>query len=120
MLALKIKVYGFAIILLISHIVDRHSRQTIAPALTMEERTAVLRCEIDETKDLHVLEEYSNTKRIYPGLLECLLALEWLGQHVERDDPGADSSKTWQAKLRALDHMRTGKSNDLERDIRDV
>ncbi|KAI0835768.1 prenyltransferase alpha subunit repeat protein [Hypoxylon sp. FL0890] len=100
---------------LISHIVDHRNRQTIAPALTMEERIAYLRCEIDDIKDL--LEDYPNIKWIYQGLLECSLALERLGQRVERDSGGASGPKIWLAKLRALDPMRTGRWNDLEREI---
>ncbi|KAI1421207.1 prenyltransferase alpha subunit repeat protein [Xylaria sp. FL1777] len=88
---------------LISHIVDPRNRQTIAPALTMEERIDYLRCEIDDIKDL--LEDYPNIKWIYEGLLECSLALERLGQRI------------WLAKVRALDPIRTGRWNDLEREI---
>ncbi|KAI3325939.1 protein prenylyltransferase [Xylariaceae sp. AK1471] len=96
---------------LISHIVDHRNRQTIAPALTMEERIAYLRCEIDDIKDLLV--DFPNIKWIYEGLLECSLALERLGQRVERDSDGASGPNIWLAKVQALDPMRTNRWKEM-------
>ena len=100
---------------LISQIVDYGNPQTIAPALTVDDRAAYLRREIDNIKDL--LEDYGGIKWIYEGLLECTLALERLEQPAGRDGGGFSGSKTWLAKLQALDTLRTGRWNDMERYI---
>ncbi|KAI0421943.1 prenyltransferase alpha subunit repeat protein [Xylaria grammica] len=103
---------------LISHLVDHRGRQTIVPALTLPERTAYLRREVDEIKDL--LEDYPNIKWIYMGLLECSLGLERLGYEVDRSSSGFHGSETWLLKVRALDPMRTGRWIDMERDMKRV
>ncbi|POR38792.1 Uncharacterized protein TPAR_01007 [Tolypocladium paradoxum] len=100
---------------LIWQIVDHGKRQTIAPALTVAERAAYLKHEIDEVKGL--LEDYVGVKWIYEALLEYTLALERLEQRTERGGGEASCLRTWLAKLRALDPMRAGRWNDVEREM---
>ncbi|RFU32299.1 hypothetical protein B7463_g4010, partial [Scytalidium lignicola] len=71
---------------LVSQIINHGNRPTIAPALTVDERVAYMRHEIDEIKDL--MEDYANIKWIYKALLEYKLTLERLGKHAERDGGG--------------------------------
>ncbi|KAI1506618.1 hypothetical protein F5X99DRAFT_11043 [Biscogniauxia marginata] len=98
-----------------SQIINYGNRQTIAPALTVDERAAYLRSEIDEIEDL--LADYANIKWIYEALLEYTLALERLEQRAERDGGKASGLQTWLARVRALDPMRAGRWNDVEREI---
>lgn len=100
---------------LMSQLVDHGNRQTIARAFTVHEKAAYVRHEIDEIKDL--LEDYASIKWIYEALLEYTLALERLEQRTERGDGRVRDLQTWLAKLRALDPMRTGRWNDVEREM---
>lgn len=100
---------------LMLQIVDNGNQQTITPALTVDERAAYLRREINDIKDL--LEDYDDIKWIYEALLECTLALERVEQRAERDVDGVSCLKTWLAKVRALDSMRAGRWDDVERRI---
>ncbi|KAK3938383.1 hypothetical protein QBC46DRAFT_410281 [Diplogelasinospora grovesii] len=101
---------------LVSQISEYGDGHTIAPALTVDERAAYLRHEIEEINDL--LEDYGDIKWIYEGLLECTLALKQLEQRAERGG-GIFDVKTWLVKLQALDPMRSGRWSDLERRVRD-
>ncbi|KAI1084092.1 hypothetical protein F5B20DRAFT_526674 [Whalleya microplaca] len=99
---------------LVSQVIDYGNRHTIAPALTVDERIAYLRREIDEIRDL--LEDYTDVKWIYEALLEYTLSLERL-ERPERDSDGANGPQTWLAKVQALDPMRTGRWNDIRKEI---
>jgi len=100
---------------LISQIVDHGDRPTIVAALTVDERAYCLRHEIDEIKDL--LDDYPSIKWIYEALLKYTLALDRLEQRTERDGGCVSDLRTWLAKLRVLDPMRTGRWRDIEREI---
>ncbi|KAI1798655.1 protein prenylyltransferase [Daldinia bambusicola] len=93
---------------LVSQIVNRTGQPTIAPALTTAERTAYVKKEIDDIKDL--LEDYRDVKWIYESLLEYTIALKGFGEQVE--DPAE-----WLAKVRALDPMRAGRWDDVEKQL---
>ncbi|KAH7027353.1 uncharacterized protein B0I36DRAFT_375281 [Microdochium trichocladiopsis] len=98
---------------LMSQIVGRHeNRQTIVPSLTTSQATAYLRREIDNLKDL--LEDYSDIKWIYLGLLDWTSALERVEGPANSGDRELNESKVWLAKLRALDVLRAGRWDDME------
>ena len=100
---------------LMLQVVDHGNRQTIAPALTVDERVAHVKHEIDEIKEL--LEDYSDTKWLYVALLEYTLALDRLEECTKRDVGVFSDLHSWLAKLRALDPMRMGRWNDVEKEI---
>lgn len=102
---------------MVSQIVNRASEHTIAPALTIAERTAYVREEIDQIKDL--LEDYEDVKWIYESLLEYTIALKRLGEEGDEDIQIEDPSK-WLAKVRTLDPMRAGRWNDVERQLAQI
>ncbi|OTB10426.1 hypothetical protein K445DRAFT_16642 [Daldinia sp. EC12] len=93
---------------MISQIVSRAGRPTIAPSLTTTEQVAYVKKEIDNIKDL--LEDYKDIKWIYESLLEYTIALKGLGEQVE--DPAK-----WLVKVRALDPMRAGRWDDVEKQL---
>ncbi|KAI2777581.1 protein prenylyltransferase [Daldinia loculata] len=93
---------------MVSQIVNRADKPTIAPALTVAERVTYVKKEIDNIKDL--LEDYEDVKWIYESLLEYTIALKGLGEQVE--DPAK-----WLAKVRALDPMRAGRWDDVEKQL---
>ena len=95
---------------LISQIADHQGRATMAPALTLSDRSDYLRQEIDEIKDL--LNDYQDVKWIYEALLEYSLALGRLERDKQRK-PGGDA-QVWLEKVRALDPMRMGRWADIE------
>ncbi|OAA41712.1 hypercellular protein HypA [Metarhizium rileyi] len=99
---------------LISQIVNRGVGQTFVPDLTMDEKVAHLRREIEEIKGL--LEDYDDVKWIYESLLEYTVALERLEDRTEPGDRVGDL-RAWLAQLRALDPMRIGRWDDFEREI---
>ncbi|KAL6864550.1 hypothetical protein J3F83DRAFT_141590 [Trichoderma novae-zelandiae] len=92
---------------LISQIVGDGNRPSITPNLTVEERVAYLKHEIEEIKDL--LEDYDDIKWIYEALSEYTVALERLQQTKSSDG----DLQAWLSKLRTLDPMRTGRWNDF-------
>ncbi|KAI8956570.1 protein prenylyltransferase [Daldinia sp. FL1419] len=93
---------------MVSQIVNRTGGPTIAPALTVAERVAYVKKEIENIKDL--LEDYEDVKWIYESLLEYTLALKGLGEQVE--DPAR-----WLAKVRGLDPLRAGRWDDVEKQL---
>ena len=97
---------------LMLQIIDAGGPQSIiAHDMDVREKAAYVRREIDEIKDL--LDDYPAVKWIYEALLEYTLVLE---QQLEREEFGGRGDvKAWLNKLRALDPMRTGRWNDLER-----
>lgn len=97
---------------LISQIVDDGNPHTIAPALTMAERVAYLKHEIDEIKVW--LEDYIGVKWIYQALLEHTLSLRRLEQRSTREN---DEARGWLEKLIALDPMRKGRWDDFAGEI---
>lgn len=100
---------------LMSQIINDGSGQASAWAMDVREKTAYVRHEIDNIKDL--LEDYVDVKWIYQALLEYTLALERLDQRA-RDEGGLGGLKqAWLTKLRTLDPMRAGRWNDLEKQI---
>jgi geranylgeranyl transferase type-2 subunit alpha len=101
---------------LVSQIVGDGSGQSITPALTVDEKVAYLRHEIDEIKDL--LEDYDDIKWIYEALSEYTVALDRLEQRSESNSGETSNLQTWLTKLRALDPMRTGRWNEVEQQAR--
>ncbi|KAF7562609.1 hypothetical protein G7046_g1517 [Stylonectria norvegica] len=99
---------------LMSQIFDDGDEQTIVPAMDLHEKAAYVRRELDQIEDL--LDDYSSVKWIYEALLEYTLALERLEQRARHDGVLSDL-QTWLTQLRALDPMRTGRWNDVERQI---
>lgn len=98
---------------LISQIVDVGNKQTIAPALTVEERVKTLKHELLEIEDL--LDDYKDDKCIYEGLVEYTLDLIRL-----QPDEGAEMAsrlQDWLRKLQALDPMRKGRWDDIQQAI---
>ncbi|OTB04809.1 hypothetical protein M426DRAFT_11175 [Hypoxylon sp. CI-4A] len=96
---------------MVSQIIGHDDRPTIAPALTVVERATYVRREIDDIIDL--LEDYVDTKWIYEALLEYTMALKGLGDvGVPTDDPA-----TWLSKVRALDPIRAGRWDDVEKQL---
>ncbi|KAI1134275.1 protein prenylyltransferase [Hypoxylon sp. FL0543] len=99
---------------MVSQIISHSDDSAIAPALTIAERVAYLRKEIDWIKDL--LEDYTDTKWIYEALLEYTIALKSLARHGSEHVQIEDPSK-WLAKVRALDPMRAGRWNDVGKQL---
>ncbi|PKK54900.1 hypothetical protein CI102_408 [Trichoderma harzianum] len=96
---------------LVSQIVGDGNKRSITPALTVDEKIAYLKHEIDEIKDL--LEDYDNIKWIYEALSEYTVALERL-QRTDGNSAEAGDLQVYLSKLRTLDPMRTGRWNDVE------
>ncbi|KAJ4857811.1 protein prenyltransferase alpha subunit repeat domain-containing protein [Trichoderma breve] len=96
---------------LVSQIVGDGNKPSITPALTVDEKIAYLKHEIDEIKDL--LEDYADIKWIYEALSEYAVALERL-QSTGSNSAEAGDLQVWLSKLRTLDPMRTGRWNDVE------
>ncbi|KAH6608250.1 hypercellular [Trichoderma cornu-damae] len=102
---------------LVSQIVGGGNGRSVAPALTVGEKAAYLRREIDEIRDL--LEDYDDIKWIYEALSEYTLALGQLEQRAaEGNDDEAGDVQAWLTKLRDLDPMRTSRWNDVEQQAR--
>ncbi|KAI0834041.1 protein prenylyltransferase [Hypoxylon sp. FL0890] len=99
---------------MVSQIINHVDGSTITPALTITERVAYLRKEIDWIKDL--LEDYTDTKWIYEALLEYTVALKSLAEHGSENIQIEDPSK-WLAKVRVLDPMRAGRWDDVEKQL---
>ncbi|KAI1206528.1 protein prenylyltransferase [Annulohypoxylon truncatum] len=99
---------------MVSQIVNHASEHAIAPALTIGERVAYVKEEIEQIKDL--LEDYDDVKWIYESLLEYTIALKRLGEQGNEDIQIEDPSK-WLAKVRSLDPMRAGRWNDVEKQL---
>ncbi|KAI1397468.1 protein prenylyltransferase [Hypoxylon fuscum] len=95
---------------IMSQIVSDVGKPTIAPALTIGERVAYVREEIDNIKDL--LEDYDDIKWIYEALLVYTIALKGLVGQQGGDDPNQ-----WLAKVRKLDPMRAGRWDDIEKQL---
>ncbi|KAI0880150.1 protein prenylyltransferase [Annulohypoxylon maeteangense] len=102
---------------MVSQIVSYASKQAIAPALTIVERAAYVREEIDQIKDL--LEDYEDVKWIYESLLEYTIALKRLGEHGN-EDIHIDEPSKWLAKVRSLDPMRAGRWSDVEKQLAQI
>ncbi|KAI2625388.1 protein prenylyltransferase [Hypomontagnella submonticulosa] len=100
---------------LMSQIVNFAGRPTIVPALTVAERAAYVKREIDQIKDL--LEDYDDIKWIYEALLEYTIALKGLAEHGGKGIQIEDPIK-WLAKVRSLDPMRAGRWDDVEKQLR--
>merc|ERR1711964_544982 len=66
---------------LASNIIDDASSQTIAPALSVDQRRSYIEREIDEIKDL--LEDYTDVKWIYEALIQYAQSLSRLGQQAK-------------------------------------
>lgn len=98
---------------MISQITNSGSKKTIAPASTVAERVTYRRHEGGQVENL--LDDYANIELVYEALLEYTLALE----HVEHRKPRSGRDQTrllaWLATLQVLDHMRAGRSKDMER-----
>ncbi|RYP80729.1 hypothetical protein DL769_002326 [Monosporascus sp. CRB-8-3] len=99
---------------LMSQIVNCGDRNTIVPALALDERITYLRREIDDIKDL--LEDYVNIKWIYEALLDYGLALARLEERAGRNGEREDL-QLWLEKLRALDPMRKARWSDVQKQL---
>ncbi|KAH9886409.1 protein prenylyltransferase [Xylariomycetidae sp. FL2044] len=99
---------------LISQIIN-DGRSTIVPALTTYEKITYVEREIEEIKDL--LEDYEDVKWLYEVLIEYSLVLRQLKGSLDDDGDDQDDLKGWFKSLRELDPMRTGRWNDLERQV---
>ncbi|ETR97527.1 protein prenylyltransferase [Trichoderma reesei RUT C-30] len=93
---------------LVSNIVGDGKRPSITPNLTVDERVAYLKHEIEEIKDL--LEDYDDIKWIYEALSDYTVAL----QRLQQSNSNSGDLQVWLSKLRALDPMRTGRWNDVQ------
>ena len=87
----------------------------LAPALTADQRATYLRHEIGEIKDLLV--DFPNMKWIYLSLLEYTTALKQLEQREGYDGGDAHDLRAWLTELRTLDPLRSGRWDDLEREL---
>ncbi|KAI0112339.1 protein prenylyltransferase [Hypoxylon sp. NC0597] len=99
---------------IMSQIVNYIDGPTIVPALTVAERVAYVSREIEWIKDL--VEDYADTKWIYEALLEYTIALKSLAKHGSEHIQTEDPSK-WLAKVRELDPMRSGRWDDVEKQL---
>ncbi|RYP22840.1 hypothetical protein DL765_001436 [Monosporascus sp. GIB2] len=99
---------------LMSQIANCDDRNTIAPALALDERITYLRREIDDIKDL--LEDYVGIKWIYEALLEYSVALARLEERAGRNGEREDL-QVWLEKVRALDPMRKARWSDVEKQL---
>ncbi|KAK1239361.1 hypothetical protein MKX07_008849 [Trichoderma sp. CBMAI-0711] len=93
---------------LVFQIVGDGKRPSITPNLTVDERVAYLKHEIEEIKDL--LEDYDDIKWIYEALSDYTVAL----QRLQQSNSNSGDLQVWLSKLRALDPMRTGRWNDVQ------
>ncbi|KAI5456280.1 hypothetical protein BGZ63DRAFT_90218 [Mariannaea sp. PMI_226] len=87
---------------------------SIAPHLTVDERKAYILREIVDIKDL--LEDYTDIKWIYEALIEYTTAL-WKLNGDKRENEEKRDVAAWLSTLRALDPMRNGRWNDLEKQL---
>lgn len=98
---------------LISNIMDEPNDETIAPGLAQAERRSYVEAEIEEIKDL--LEDYQDIKWVYEALIQYSVALSRLGKQAPTKK--SDEWAPWLQRLRALDPQRSGRWDDLEKQI---
>ncbi|KAI2602505.1 protein prenylyltransferase [Hypoxylon sp. NC1633] len=97
-----------------SQVLPDIGKSTIAPALSVAERVAYARKEIDNIKDL--LEDYGDVKWIYEALLEYTIALRGLEEYAG-DKLGLENPQQWLERVRKLDPMRAGRWDDIEKQL---
>lgn len=95
---------------LLNNIIEPPNDNTIAPALSTDQRRKYVENEINEIKDL--LEDYANIKWIYEALIQYSSALPTLGGRADSTE-----LKAWLEKLRKLDPQRNGRWDDLEKEL---
>nr|XP_036584108.1 Geranylgeranyl transferase type-2 subunit alpha [Colletotrichum truncatum]KAF6793497.1 Geranylgeranyl transferase type-2 subunit alpha [Colletotrichum truncatum] len=98
---------------LILDLTESDGRPKIAPNIPQEEKAAYVKREIDDIKEL--AEDYDDIVGIYKALLDYTRALPQIEGRQLSDDETEDL-KTWMAKVRQLDPMRSGRWSDLERE----
>ena len=98
---------------LMLNLTDLTGRQTITPNLSLEERVAFVKREIDVVKDLW--DDYDLVKWIYEALVEYTIMLIQLeGRDAEPREK--EDLKSWLGKLGSLDPERKGRWNDMSRE----
>ena len=88
--------------------------KTMAPGLSTAERATYISLEIAAVKDL--LEDYADIKWVFEALVECTLALAQLEGRAPTAEEKVDL-EAWVVQLRALDPMRRGRWDDLEKEL---
>ncbi|KAF5027211.1 hypothetical protein F66182_699 [Fusarium sp. NRRL 66182] len=99
---------------LVLSLADPTASRQIAPNLTVEERKSYIDREVTDIKDL--LQDYKDIKWIYEVLIEYAIALTQLTEQA-LDPETKGEVALWLEKLRTLDPKRSGRWNDLEKDI---
>lgn len=95
-------------------ITDRNGHPTITSDLTVQDRISYMTREIANIKDL--LEDYDDCKLLYERLMAYTLELATL----ETRQPSLEEEKAfrnWLAELRALDPLRTGRWDDVQKKL---
>lgn len=95
-------------------LIEYVGRPTITRSLTVEERVSYITREIVDIKDL--LEDYDDCKLIYEKLMDYTIALSSLEERQPSSDEKTEL-RTWLSKLRELDPMRSGRWDDVERNL---
>lgn len=103
--------------LVMSHVANAavHGDDSIAPALTSNQRATRVKTEIENIKDL--LSDYPDTKWIYEALLEYTIALARLEDPADRAATEQEL-RAWLDKVKALDPLRSGRWGDDEEKLR--
>lgn len=95
-------------------VIDQHDQPTITSNLTDQDKVSYINREIVDFKDL--LEDYNDCKLLYEKLMDYTLELATL----EKRKPSSDEElalRNWLSKLRELDPLRTGRWNDIEKQL---
>lgn len=98
---------------MVSQTTNSGSKKKIAPASTVVERVTYRRHEVAEVGN--ILDGHANAELVYEALLECTLALERLEYRKARNGREQSRLLAWLTTLQVLDHMRAGRSKDMER-----
>lgn len=95
-------------------VIDQSGQPTFTSNLTVQEKVSYINREIADIKDL--LEDYDDCKLLYERLIDYTLQLATM----EKRRPSSDEEsalRMWLSKLRELDPLRTGRWNDLDKQL---
>ncbi|CAN8104181.1 unnamed protein product [Discula destructiva] len=95
-------------------VIDQNGQPTITADLTPQDRVSYVAREIADIKDL--LEDYDDCKLLFERLMDYTLELAAL----EKRQPSSDEKAaltSWLLKLRELDPLRTGRWNDVQKQL---
>lgn len=95
-------------------VINQSGQPSITSNLTDQDKAAYISREIVDIKEL--LEDYDDCKLLYERLMDYTIELASL----EKRQPSSNEKstlKSWLFKLRELDPLRTGRWNDIEKQL---